>query len=78
MFVANYINLQSIIIMLKCSMYAAYQYIQCPLCFRFVDATFKLVKEPFYQLFSVHAFVESGSSTKRVAPCAARAICIYV
>ncbi|KAK2152572.1 hypothetical protein LSH36_325g04094 [Paralvinella palmiformis] len=32
----------------------------------YVDATFKLVKVPFSQLCSVHAFVESGGATKPV------------
>ena len=32
----------------------------------YVDATFKVVREPFYQLFSIHAFVRSGSDTKQI------------
>ena len=33
---------------------------------RFVDATFKVVRRPFVQLFGVHAFIRSGTSTKQV------------
>jgi len=33
----------------------------------FVDATFRVVREPFYQLFSIHAFVSSdGQNVKQV------------
>ena len=30
----------------------------------FVDGTFRIVKRPFYQLFSIHAFVRSGGKMK--------------
>ena len=33
---------------------------------RYVDATFKLVRHPFAQLFSVHGFITSGRATKQV------------
>ena len=36
------------------------------LCYRYADATFRVVKAPFTQLFGVHAFVKSGSCVKQV------------
>lgn len=32
----------------------------------YMDATFKVVKEPFTQLFSIHAFVKSNDEVKQV------------
>ena len=32
----------------------------------YMDATFKIVKDPFKQLFSIHAFVRSDSDVKQV------------
>ena len=32
----------------------------------YVDATFYLVRPPFTQLFSIHAFIKSGDNTKQV------------
>lgn len=32
----------------------------------YVDATFKAVSKPFYQLFSIHAFVKQNSSVKQI------------
>ncbi|KAG0719438.1 hypothetical protein GWK47_050452 [Chionoecetes opilio] len=32
----------------------------------YVDATYKVVRAPFSQLFSVHAFIKSGTSTKQI------------
>ena len=32
----------------------------------FVDGTFKVVRAPFVQLFSVHAFVHQGDTLKRI------------
>ncbi|XP_076059340.1 uncharacterized protein LOC143035960 [Oratosquilla oratoria] len=32
----------------------------------YMDRTFKVVKEPFKQLFSVHSFIQSGNDTKQV------------
>ncbi len=34
--------------------------------YRYADATFYVVKKPFTQLFSIHAFLKSGDNTKRV------------
>lgn len=34
--------------------------------FRYVDGTFKVVKRPFYQLFSIHAFLTSKTGAKQV------------
>ena len=36
------------------------------LCYRYVNATFHVVKAPFTQLFGVHAFVKTGSCVKHV------------
>ncbi len=32
----------------------------------FIDATFKVISRPFYQLFSIHAFIRSGQCAKQV------------
>ena len=32
----------------------------------YLDATFKLIKKPFYQLFTINAFIRSGSSIKQI------------
>ena len=35
----------------------------------YVDGTFKLVKRPFYQLFSIHGFVKQGRYKKQIPLC---------
>ena len=35
----------------------------------FVDGTFKAIKEPFKQLFSIHSFIRSGDKMKQVPLC---------
>ncbi|XP_071956825.1 uncharacterized protein [Antedon mediterranea] len=32
----------------------------------YVDGTFKLIRDPFYQLFSIHSFITHGTSMKQV------------
>ena len=32
----------------------------------YIDATFKVVRDPFYQLFTVHAFIRNASCLKQV------------
>ncbi len=32
----------------------------------YLDGTFKVVKKPFYQLFSIHAFIKEDDSMKQV------------
>lgn len=34
--------------------------------FLYADGTFKLVKDPFYQLFSIHAFIQQDDSVRQV------------
>ena len=34
-----------------------------------MDGTFKVVREPFYQLFSIHAFMHKDESMKQVPLC---------
>ena len=40
--------------------------ILCPAKTWYLDGTFKIVKEPFVQLFSIHAFVKSESTVKQL------------
>ena len=35
-------------------------------CYRYLDGTFSVVRAPFTQLYSIHAFVRSGDHTKQV------------
>ncbi|XP_071956851.1 uncharacterized protein [Antedon mediterranea] len=32
----------------------------------YLDGTFKLIRDPFYQLFSIHSFIRTGTSVKQV------------
>ena len=35
----------------------------------FVDATFKPVKKPYYQLWRIHSYIKSGEATKQMPMC---------